>query len=195
MITLFLEGIASSVLPCTLTLLVPALAVALASRTESTAGLVGYGASVVGFSWLRFSDRADELPRLTIAGLLAVGAVVLVLPVIRRLDVVSALGGLLIGIAAAALWEPCDGVAFASLLEGLPGRAGGGMALFAVYLIGVLAPMIGVGLVLHHVPDALTLPLRPVMLVSGLVTLAALSFTVAIGQQHQILARLAELST
>ncbi len=195
MLKLLFEGFSAALLPCTFTIALPALAVALASRTESTAGLIGYGASLLGFSWLRFSARADELPRLTVAGLVAAGTVVLVLPVIRRLDVVSALGGLLVGIAAAALWEPCVGQEFGSLLNGLPSRGPVGMALFAIYLAGVMAPMVAVGLALHHLPDAITLPLRPVMLTIGVAFLAALSFTVAIGQHEQILGRLTQLST
>ncbi len=195
MIRLLFEGFSSALLPCSLTLAVPALAVALASRTESTAGLVGFATSLLGFSWLRFSDRAEALPRLTIAGLLAVGAIVLVLPVVRRLDVVSALGGLLIGLSAAALWEPCVGAEFGRLLDELPARGGTGMALFAAYVIGVTAPILAVGVVLHFMPDVLTLPLRPLMSVTGVAMLAILSFTVAIGQQDQVLSRLSQLST
>ncbi len=195
MIGLLVEGFSSALLPCSLTLAVPALAVAFASRTESTAGLIGFAASLLGFSWLRFSDRAEELPRLTIAALLAVGTVVVVLPVIRRLDAVSALGGLLVGIAAAALWEPCVGAEFGGLLDDLPTRGGLGMAMFAIYLAGVTAPIIAAGIALHFVPDVITLPIRPVMLVSGVVVLTALAFTVAIGQQDQILAQLTRLST
>ncbi len=195
MIRLLLEGFSSALLPCSLTLAVPALAVALASRTESTSGLIGFATSLVGFSWLRFSDRSETLSAMTIAGLLAAGAVILVMPVIRRLDVVSALGGLLVGIAAAELWEPCVGAAFGGLLDDLPSSGGGGMALFAIYLVGVMAPMIAIGVGLHLLPDVITLPLRPVMLVVGVATLAVLSFTVAIGQQDQILGRLTQLST
>ncbi len=194
MIQLFIEGVSSALLPCSLTLAIPALAVALASRTESTAGLLGYGAALLGSSWLRFSDRSAELTPLTIAGLMAAGTVILVLPVIRRLDVISALGGLLVGVAAAALWEPCVGAAFGGLLDDLPSSGVLGLLRFSIYLIGVVTPMIGVGVVMHYLPDVVTLPLRPVMLVVGVVTLAVLSFTVAIGRQDEILARLTELS-
>ncbi|MEZ5377792.1 MAG: hypothetical protein R2733_14900 [Acidimicrobiales bacterium] len=192
---LLIEGIASAPLPCSLTLLVPALAVALAARTESTAGLLGFGATAVGYSWLRFADRTEPLPSLTIAGLVAAGAIVLVLPVVRRLDVVSALGGVLVGIGAAALWEPCVGAEFGHLLDRLPSRGAVGFLLFAAYALGVLSPIVAIGVALHLLPDGITLPIRPAMLAVGTGALALLAFTVAIGQHDQVLGQLSRLST
>lgn len=195
MFDLLTEGFSSALLPCSLTIAVPALAVALAARTESTSGLLGYAASLLGFSWLRFSDRAEELDQFTIASMLAVGAMVLILPLIRRFDVISALGGFLVGIAAAALWEPCVGAEFGGLLNDLPTRGGTGLALMALYLIGVMVPMVAVGAALHFLPNTLTLPIRPAMLFVGTGSLVILAVGVAIGYHDELLGELVRLST
>lgn len=195
MFELLAEGVSSALLPCSLTVALPALAVALAARTESTSGLLGYAASLLGFSWLRFSDRAEELDRFTIAGMIAVGAAVLVLPLIRRFDVISALGGFLVGIAAAALWEPCVGAEFGGLLNDLPTRGGTGLALMALYTTGVMAPMIALGAAMHYLPEALTLPIRPAMLFVGVGSLTILAVGVAAGYHDELLGELVRLST
>jgi cytochrome c biogenesis protein CcdA len=178
-----------------LTLAIPALAVALTARQESTAGLVGYATTLAGFSWLRFSGRSDELGRVTIAGLLAVGLAIMLVPVVRRLDAVSMLGGALVGIAAAALWEPCVGAEFGAVLDELPGRGPTGLGPMVVYLAGTMAPVILVGAVMHLVPDRVTRPLRPVMVIAGSATLGALALVVAVGLEGRVLAELALLSS
>ncbi len=195
MIPLLFEGFESALLPCSLVILVPAAAVALASRQESTPGLLGFAGALIVFAWLRFAGHIEAFDRVTIAGLLACGLVVIAAPVVRRLDVVSGLGGFLVGIAASALWEPCVGAEFGALLDDLPTRGPTGFALLAVYLVGVGAPIIAAGAALHLIPDPLTLPARPVMLVVGGGTLAMLALGVAAGLHDELIGRLVELST
>ncbi len=194
MIPLLLEGFESALLPCSLVVLVPGAAVGLASRQESTPGLLGFAAAMIVFAWLRFAGHVEAFDRATIAGLLAVGLVMIVLPVVRRLDVVSGLGGFLVGVAASALWEPCVGAQFGSLLDDLPTRGPTGFALTAVYLVGVGAPIIAAGAVLHLIPDPVTLPARPLMLLIGGGTLAVLSLGVAAGVHDELIGRLVDLS-
>ena len=73
----------------------------------------------------------QNLIRHPVRSLLTAGAVFLVVPVVRRLDAVAGLGGLLIGMATAALWEPIVGAESGALLDGLPTRGAAGLALLA----------------------------------------------------------------
>ncbi len=192
MIRLLLEGIESAPTVSSVMILIPAAAAALAARQESTAALVGFAVAFVGAAWLRFADRSDQLGALTTAGLLAVGAAFLVVPVVRRLDAVAALGGLLVGLATAALWEPIVGAEFGALLDGLPTRGAAGLALLAIHVLGVAAPIVLLGVALHVIPDPILLPIRPVMLAVGGGTLGVVALFTAVGRYDRLVGGIVE---
>lgn len=193
-IELIFEGFESALLPCSLILLLPGVAVALAARQEATAAVLGFVPASVAVGWLRFSNRIDDpSPRFVALGL-AAAIVLLLVPLVRRLDVVSAAGGALAGGAAAALWLPCVGEHFGNLLDDLPNRGVTGIVPFAFYLIGVMAPVALLAAVLHLIPGPFLLPVRPFMMVLGGVILGALALTAAVGLDDDLVGRLVELS-
>ena len=194
MLELTFEGFESALLPCSLILLLPGVAVAIAARQEATPAILGFGFGSLLVSWLRFSGRLDDPP----ASLLAlgfVGAVILLLvPLIRRLDVVSAAGGALAGAAAAGLWLPCVGIEFGTLLGELPGRGPSGIFFLGLYLFGVLSPLIIIATVMHLIPELVMLPARPLMMVAGGGVLGVLAVAVAAGMDDELVSKLVEWS-
>ncbi len=194
MIDLLLEGLESALLPCSLILLIPGIAVALAARQESTPALVGFVGAAWVFSWLRFSATVDGFERPIVAMAFAASAALLLVPLLRRLDVLALLGGALGGAAAAALWQPCVGENFGTLLGELPDQAPAGVGLLAIYLLGVLAPVIALGAVMHLIPNPLMLPVRPVMMAIGGGVLGLLALTTAVGLDDNLVSKLVSLS-
>lgn len=190
MISLLLEGFESAFFPCTLVLLLPGLLAAITARQESTAALAGFGFVALLIGWARFSARLDDPSNGVIALTLVGAAVVLVLPLIRRIDLVSAIGGGLAGFAAAALWLPCVGSEFGSLLGELPTRGPAGLVLMTSYVIGLLAPLIIVGAILHIIPNGMLLPVRPFMMTVGAAALLLLAAATAIGSIDRLISQL-----
>ena len=194
MIDLLAEGLESALLACSLIVLVPGAAAAVAARQESSSALVGFGGGLVALSWLRFSDRGGDLATGVVALLLAAAVVLLVVPLVRRLNIVTGLGGVLTGAAAGVLWEPCVGSEFGDLLVSLPDRGASGLGLFAVYLLGVVSPLLVLGALLHLIPNSTLILVRPLMLVIGGGTLAVLAVATAAGYSDDLVGRLVEWS-
>ncbi len=194
MIELLREGLESALLPCSLIVLVPGVAVALAARQESTPALAGFLVGTLAFSWMRFSDNGGDFERPVIAMAFAASVALLLVPLLRRVDLLAIGGGLLAGSAAASLWQPCVGEEFGTLLNDLPDRGPVGVGLLAVYLVGVLAPVIAVGAIMHLIPNPLMLPVRPFMMAVGGGTLGLLALTVLVGLDDNLVSKLVSLS-
>ena len=194
MIELLFEGFESALLPCSLILLLPGAAAVIAARQESTPAIAGFVVGSLTLGWLRFSDRISDPPSRLVALALAGAIVLLLVPLIRRLDVVSAAGGLLAGAAGASLWVPCVGEHFGTLLGELPDRGASGVGLFALYLFGVLAPLVFLAAAMHLIPEALFLPVRPFMMVIGGTVLGLLAVATAVGLHDDLVSQLVKWS-
>lgn len=194
-VDLVIEGFESALLPCSFVVLLPGAAAVIASRQESTSAFVGFVLGLIALSFLRFSGRGGDLPTTLIALLLAAAVVLLAIPLVRRLNIVTGAGGLLVGAAAGVLWEPCVALHFADLLNELPARNPAvGVALLAAYIAGVIAPLFGLAAVLYLIPNPTLILARPVMLIVGCGTLAIMALAVAAGFSDDIIGKLVELS-
>lgn len=191
---LLAEGFETAFFPCSLVLLIPGLATAITARQESSAALVGYTAAVLVVGWLRFSARIGDTPIFIVAMAFAAAALLLVVPLIRRLNVVSAGGGAIAGLAAASLWEPCVGAAFGSLLVDLPGGGPGSFVMMSLYLAGIVAPLGIIGAILHVIPNPMLLPVRPFMMFGGGAAFFVLAIATAIGVVDSIIGQLVQWS-
>lgn len=192
---LLIEGFESALLPCSFVVLVPGAAVVIASRQESTSAFIGFFVGLVALSFWRFSGRGADLSTTVVALLLAAAVVLVAIPLVRRLNIVTGVGGLLAGAAAGALWVPCVAIHFADLLNDLPERTPViGIALLLVYVVGVIAPLFALAAVLYLIPNPTLILARPFMLVVGCGTLAIMALATAAGFSDEIIGRLVEMS-
>ncbi len=189
---LLFEGFESALLPCSLILIVPGLAVAGASRLRFTSASLAYASAVGLAGWLRFSGRLETLPTFVVALLLVAAAAILLL---RRGRPGAVAGGVLSGFGTTSLWGPCVGSDFGDLLGGLPDRGGSGLVLFVVYVIGVLSPLAVLGAALSLTP-ALRLE-RAGQLLAGMGTglLTLLAIATAVGWHDELVSQLVLWST
>ena len=142
-----------------------------------------------------FDDLQWKMTSL-LAVVLSSGLVVfaLVMPFLRRIDIVSGFGGALAGAAFASLWAPCPGPALATLIAELPTRSASGLGLLAAYLVGLLAPLFFLTGVLHLIPSPMLFPVRPVMHMVGASVLGLLALLVDVGLHDDLISRLATWS-
>ena len=191
---LLAEGFESALMACSLILLVPGAAVGLTARAAAIPAIASYAIGVLGLSWLRFSERGGDFSPLVIAVALMVATILLLVPLISRLDVAAVPAGLLAGGAAAELWRPCVGAEFGQLLNELPDRGLSGLGLLAIYLVGTLSPLIVLAALHHLVPDRILERLEPAWSVVGGTALALLSLATALGFHDELVGKLFEWS-
>lgn len=186
------EGFESALIACSLILLLPGVAVAMAARAAAVPAIAAYSVGVLSLAWLRFSEQGGGNPPLLLAAALLLGTVLLLVPFIGRLDLAAIPAGLLIGGAAAELWLPCGGPQLGLLLSELPDRGLSGLGWLAVYLAGTLAPL-GLLAAIHHLtPDTILERIEPVWAVFGGTVLALLAVATAAGFHDELVNRLVE---
>ncbi len=191
---LLAEGFESALMACSLIVLIPGVATALAARRAAVPALAAFSVAVLTASWLRFSDRVGGLEPIPIAVLLAAATAVLVVPRLSRRELSGLGGGLLAGVGAAELWRPCVGFEFGQVLNSLPGRGPSGFALLAVYLLGLLSPLVAVGAAHHLLPDRQRRRAEPWLAGAGGVVLGALALATAVGLHDDLVGKLFEWS-
>ena len=191
---LLAEGFESALLACSLILLLPGAAVGLTARAAAVPAITSFSFGVLALSWLRFSDRGGDFPALLVAGGLMLATILLMTPLISRMDLAAVPAGLLAGGAAAELWLPCVGADFGQLLNELPARGGSGLALMALYLFGVLSPLVALAAVHHLTPDWILEKLEPIWAVFGGTLLALLAVATAVGLHDDLVGKLFEWS-
>ncbi len=190
MVSLLVEGFGAAWLPCSLVLVVPGVAAVLAGRDLAVPTATAYALSTTLLAWLRFSDRGGGWAIAVAAIALAIAAVLLAVPTSLPPALAASVGGALAGGAAAELWEPCVGVEFGTLLNGLPDDGIGGLPVLAVYLLGVLAPIGGVMGLLKLLPADLMAVVSGTLAIAGAAALAAMAVATAVGLHDDVVGQL-----
>ncbi|MCP3989076.1 MAG: hypothetical protein GY724_08375 [Actinomycetia bacterium] len=194
MIDLLLEGLSSAWLPCSLMLLVPGVAAALAAGEELVPSLIGFMVAATLLSWLRFADRGGNWP-IGVAALALVAATALYfIPVFVSTGTMATVAGILAGGAAAEMWEPCVGPELGRLLNELPSQGWGGLGSATVFLVGVLAPIIGLGIGLRLAPLWIMESIQGTLAVIGGAMLAVMGLAAAAGFHDEVISKLFQWS-
>ena len=195
MIRLLLEGFHAAWLPSSLLVVVPGLAALLAAQDELRVTLVGFCTAVAFVSWLRFSHHGADWPLVAAAVALVLATLLFLVPTVDGRKIVSSVGGALAGGAAAELWQPLVGPELGRLLVDLPNRGWTAPVSLAVYLLGVLTPVIILGLLLRLAPNWLLESASQVLAYLGGAVLAALAILTAIGLHDWLASHLIQWST
>lgn len=189
------EGFESALVACSLILLLPGVAVGLTARAAAIPAIAAYSIGVLSLAWLRFSERGGDNPPLLLAAALLLGTILLLVPMIRRLDLAAIPAGLVIGGATAELWLPCGGPQLANLLTELPDRGLSGLGWLAVYLAGTLSPLAVMAAAHHLTPDRVLERIEPTWAVIGGTALALLAVATGAGFSDELVNRLVEWSS
>lgn len=148
--TLFAEGIRSGVLPCSYSILVVGL-VLLVLRKRERVGVLGVFAGFTILSaWIAVAGVSNALAGRAVAVLLVIGGLSLALWVNRRPAGLGAAA--LLGTFAGANWLPCVGEELGNVLNTAQDEPAGTLLLLAVYLVGVMIPLVAVVAVLGYAP-------------------------------------------
>ncbi|MEM9565063.1 MAG: hypothetical protein AAGA93_20735 [Actinomycetota bacterium] len=198
---LLAEGFESALMACSLIVILPGLATAMAARRDVIPALAAYGVAISVLSWVRFSDRGGGFTPLLIALALGLAVVALVVPRLAGRppsptgDRVGAMiGGVLAGGAAAELWRPCVGLEFGRVLNELPDRGATGLGQMVVYLLGVLSPLVAAGAVHQLLPEGMRQRAEPWLVGIGGTALALLALATAAGLHDELVGQLFEWS-
>lgn len=191
---LLAEGFESALLPCSLILLVPGAAVGLTARAAAIPAISGFFVGTLALSWIRFGGRGGDFHPAVAAALLLLAAVLLLVPLIDRLDLVAVASGLLAGAGSAELWKPCVGEWFGSLLDELPDRGMSGLALLTVFLIGTLSPLVVMAAAHHLTPDWILDRIEPYWAILGGAVLTVLAVATVAGLHDDVVGKLFEWS-
>ncbi len=189
----FLEGVEAVRLPCTLALLVPALAVALASGPRRPWVLAGFGLGATAVIWARFADVWFASPAtltLVIAGLAVVGAAVALFRLQRTQVAWAPALGATVGAITGWLWRPCVGEHLGSIINRAPDARLGTLVPTAIYILGVLILAIGVALMPAAFPRARAAIDHRRTRVAGLGLAVTIGLTIAVGWYEDIVAEL-----
>lgn len=164
---LFFEGITAIFYLSSLTLLLPGAATTLIARTESSAAAVGFVLAAILVSWFRFSDNLTVPPTQVMAAAMVISIIGLVVPLVRRVNLVTGGAAAICGGVAALSWWPALGTHAGPVFVDLPTNDARGLAELTIYMVGIFAPLILGASALALTPKATTLPFRPLMLFSG----------------------------
>ncbi len=182
------EGFDAALAPCSWILIVPALAVLLMARQESTPTIFGYLSASSVVAWLHLSQRLVPPTPGLLALVLVASVLALAFPIIRRVDLVAIGGGALTGAVCGLLWAPCGGPQLVVLTSELPTRGLDGFGFLSVFLLGLFTPIITLATATHLLPRSIFVPVRPAMLVVGATILIILAITVAAGRADELVA-------
>lgn len=148
--SLFAEGIRSSVLACSYSVLLVGLAL-VALRRKDRMGVLGVFAGFTILSaWIRAAGISNLLAGRVATVLLVIGGVALALMVNHGMAGLGAAA--LIGAFAGSTWFPCVGEELGAVLTRAQDEPGPALWLLGVYLIGVMIPLVAVLALVMYLP-------------------------------------------
>ncbi len=150
--SLFAEGIRSSLLPCSYSVLLVGLALVVLRKKERIGALGVFASFTILSAWIRAAGISNLLAGRAATTLLVVGGLALALLVNHRRAGLAAAA--LIGTFAGATWLPCVGKELGTVLTLAQDEPATAALLLGVYLIGVMVPLVAVVALLAYVPVA-----------------------------------------
>lgn len=197
---IFLEGIDAVRLPCTLAVLVPAVALVLAAGRRAGIALVGFVLAAAVVAWARFGGRwFDDPGTLTSLGLGVVSAALFIGLWWNtgdergaRIDQaqLAAGAGLVVGATTAWLWQPCVGPRLGAIINGAPDDGLTALPPTLAYLAGATIVATALTLAPVALPRATVVRDHPITSRIGAGLGVAIGLTIAISRYDDIVAEL-----
>lgn len=190
--SLLAEGIRSSLLPCSYSVLLPALALVVLRKRERIDVLGVFAGATIASAWIRAAGISDLPAGRVVTTLLVIGGLLSALLVNHRPAGLAAAA--LIGVFAGATWLPCVGEELGALLTRAPDDPATALLLLAVYLTGVMIPVVALVALLSYVPAARRWADRRWVAAVAKASIAAVGVLVLTGHYHTLLSTLARWS-
>jgi len=149
-VSLFAEGIRSSVLACSYSVLLVGLALVVLRRKDRMGALGMFAGFAILSAWIRAAGISNLLAGRVATILLVIGGLALALMVNRRPAGLA--GSALLGTFAGATWFPCVGEELGTVLTRAQDEPGAALWLLGVYLIGVMIPLVAILAVAMYLP-------------------------------------------
>lgn len=148
--SLFAEGIRSSILPCSFSVLLVGLALLVVRKKERMGVLGVFAGFTILSAWVRASGISNLLAGRVATTLLVIGGLGLALMVSNRLAGLGAAA--LVGTFAGATWLPCVGEELGTVLTDAQYHPASGILPLGVYLVGVMIPLVAIVALLAYAP-------------------------------------------
>lgn len=187
----FFEAVRDLLLPCSLTLVIPGVSAALATKRDplpvAAAGFVG----IAAVGWLRSTGQVGGAPEGLIA--FALGLLTVIAFGALWFDETGTgqrvTAGLVIGVTSAAIWAPCVGEELGVILNNGPDNPFGVLVPFVLFAAGLALPSVGVALsrIGFNLPKALTRAVSMIGTAIGVV----IGLLLATGLYSEVVTRLA----
>ena len=190
--SLFAEGIRSSLLPCSYSILLLGLALVVLRKKERIAALGVFSGATVFSAWIRAAGISDLVAGRVVSTVMVIGGLALALLVKHRLAGLGAAG--LIGVFAGATWLPCVGERLGAVLILAQDAPVSVLPRLTVYLIGVMLPIVAVVALLAYFPAARRWADNRWVLLGAKASLAAVGVLVLTGTYPTLLSTLARWS-
>ena len=191
--SLFAEGIRSSVLACSYSVLLVGLALVALRRRDRIPTLGVFAGFTILSAWLRAASISNLLAGRVATVLLFAGGVALALMVNRRLAGLA--GSALMGTFAGATWRPCVGEELGEVLTLAQDEAGVAVLLLAVFLTGVMIPLVAVTALIAYVPAFRRWADGRWVAIAARTVMAAMGVMVLTGHYQTLLSTLARWSS
>ena len=155
-----LEGVVAAAQPCSLALVLPAAGVTTLAGRRGWLVAIACWTTASLTAWSRAAGTID-LPDSTVVGVLLAAtalagtALTVATPTATRPRAPNPralAGGALVGVAGAALWQPCVGPALGTILTAAPDDPAGQLGPFAAYTAGLLLVTVGLAALPHLHP-------------------------------------------
>ena len=192
------EGIGVITWACTLTALVPGLALVLVARRARLTVALYYTAGAALLAWAQATGHwwvAARGVAVVIAGFVAAGTYVAAWRAPGHSSPYATGAGIVGGALAGWLWRPCVGTLLGDILNDASKDGPRTLGLMLVYMVGVLLPLLLIAVAPYAVPAiGRALDRRPVA-VAGAVVGAAYAVALAIGQYDDLIGELYRISS
>ncbi|MDE0136801.1 MAG: hypothetical protein OXH86_18615 [Acidimicrobiaceae bacterium] len=198
LIDTFIEGLRVVTWPCTLTVLVPGLALMLVAR-RCRATVAAY--YVVGAAFLAWAQAAGHWwvaargVAVVIAGFVAAATYAAAWKAAGHSSPFATGAGLVGGALAGWMWRPCVGERLGDVLDDAASDGPRTLGLLFAYLIGALLPVILLAVAAYALPViGRALDRTPVAVVGAIIGVAY-AITLAIGQYDDLIGELYRISS
>ena len=191
------EGIRVITWACTLTALVPGLALVLVARRARLTVALYYTAGAAFLAWAQAAGHwwvAARGAAVVIAGIVAAGTYAAAWRAPGHWSPLATGAGLVGGALAGWLWRPCVGDRLGDILNDASTAGPRTLALMAVYMVGVLLPLLLIAIAAYAVPGVGRLLDRLPFAIAGAAVGAAYAVALAIGQYDDLIGELYRIS-